>query len=500
MSAQLILTDLHFSYTSAVDVLADVSVCLSTGWTGVIGPNGSGKSTLLRILADELSVAPGMLQRVPSDMVIRYCPQRVSELDDEIRTFSESWDGLALRMMAQLELEPDDLERWDTLSPGERKRWQIAAALHVQPELLLLDEPTNHLDTEARKLLYNTLSGYRGVGLLVSHDREFLDNLTYSTIRVQPGGKVQHYSGCYSDAREQWLADEAHIRSTREQLQSERRKLRRRLETASRSREKAESSVSTGKRMKGKHDTDARSVMAKGRVKNAEQKLARGMSVVRGKLERTEREVEQYRVEKQIGRSVFVLEESAPKQDLLTLRQDFVSVGDTILLHNVDVQIQRDSRIHLRGPNGCGKTTLIKELIQASQLPENRILFLPQELSEDQIDEMLHDVAHIPGQEKGRLMQIVAALGVPPERLMLSGRPSPGEARKLHLAVGLSRQAWLLILDEPTNHLDLPSIERLEEALVDYAGAILLVSHDERFARGITDSNWSIYGRALHLG
>jgi len=93
---------------------------------------------------------------------------------------------------------------------------------------------------------------------------------------------------------------------------------------------------------------------------------------------------------------------------------------------------------------------------------------------------------------KGRLLQIVAALGVPPERLMASEQPSPGEARKLTLAMGLSRQAWLLMLDEPTNHLDLPSIERLEAALTQYSSALLIVSHDDRFAGALTRESWRI--------
>ena len=104
----------------------------------------------------------------------------------------------------------------------------------------------------------------------------------------------------------------------------------------------------------------------------------------------------------------------------------------------------------------------------------------------------------LPDDKKGRLLQIVAALGLSPERLLTSESPSPGEARKLALAMGLTRQAWLLMLDEPTNHLDLPSIERIEEALKQYSSALVLVTHDARFAGALTNESWTIQeGRLL---
>ncbi len=94
-------------------------------------------------------------------------------------------------------------------------------------------------------------------------------------------------------------------------------------------------------------------------------------------------------------------------------------------------------------------------------------------------------------------MALVAALGVSPDRLLASERPSPGEARKLSIALGLGRHAWALVLDEPTNHMDLPSIERLEGALAEYPGALLLISHDHAFARRCTDTVWSVGGGNL---
>jgi ATPase subunit of ABC transporter with duplicated ATPase domains len=183
-------------------------------------------------------------------------------------------------------------------------------------------------------------------------------------------------------------------------------------------------------------------------------------------------------------------------RNLISLKKT-ISRGDRALIVDADVLIRRESRIHLQGPNGSGKTSLIEELIRESRLPAERILYLPQELSVEQTMNNRQEMDSLPGSERGRLLQIVAALGVPPERILASDRPSPGEARKLFLAMGLTRQAWLLILDEPTNHLDLPSIERLEDALSKYTSALLMVSHDERFAKTLTRESWTIVGQNL---
>jgi ATPase subunit of ABC transporter with duplicated ATPase domains len=257
MSLQIILSGLSFSYSSAMDVLADVSLTLSTGWTGVAGSNGSGKTTLLRVLAGELDADPSTLQRIPSRQGIRYCPQRVGELDPAIQDLAQSREGSARRYMGLLGLDPDQLSRWPTLSPGERKRWQIASALADSPDVLLLDEPTNHLDREAKKLLTEQFGGFPGIGVLVSHDRELLDVLTQQTLRISAGARVHTYAGNYTAARGTWLEEEEQTREALARLQSTRRKAKKRLDARRQSHESAKRKASTGSRMKGTRTPEA---------------------------------------------------------------------------------------------------------------------------------------------------------------------------------------------------------------------------------------------------
>jgi ATPase subunit of ABC transporter with duplicated ATPase domains len=152
------------------------------------------------------------------------------------------------------------------------------------------------------------------------------------------------------------------------------------------------------------------------------------------------------------------------------------------------------------GPNGAGKTTLLRALV-ASASPGAALLWLPQELSATVGQALLDETCGLDRATRGRVLTIVAGLGVDPERLLASGRPTPGETRKLAFALGLGRRVVGLVLDEPTNHLDLPAIERLEVMLAAYPGAIVLVTHDDAFAARCTSTRWELAsGRVISAG
>jgi ATPase subunit of ABC transporter with duplicated ATPase domains len=150
-------------------------------------------------------------------------PQKVERLESPVKSFARSKTGSAHRLRGRLRLAPPQLVAWATLSPGERKRWQIGAALAAEPDLLLLDEPTNHLDVDARDGLLEGRASYRGIGVVVSHDRTLLARLTEPTLRIHRG-RATLYRGSYAQARASWEAAEREELSDYTRLKGERKK------------------------------------------------------------------------------------------------------------------------------------------------------------------------------------------------------------------------------------------------------------------------------------
>ena len=199
---------------------------------------------------------------------------------------------------------------------------------------------------------------------------------------------------------------------------------------------------------------------------------------------------------KDVGRSFFIDYEPARRSRLVAYSGP-LTAGDALIAEDVDVELQRDDRVRLAGINGAGKTTLLDALVAGSGLPDTRLLYLPQELTEAEVATALNRLHSLSPNQKGRVLNLVAALGVDPDRLLATDDPSPGEARKLAMANGLALSAWCVLLDEPTNHLDLPSVERLEDAVAAYPGAVLIVSHDDAFAAATTSRSWTIHAGVL---
>ncbi|MFO0576406.1 MAG: ATP-binding cassette domain-containing protein [Polyangia bacterium] len=492
---------LAFAHADAVPLLEEVSFHIpeGPGFWGLVGANGVGKTTLLRLILGELQPTRGSLCVEPAGAGVVLCAQSVDEVPEGAAALRHGQDRKAHRLRTRLGLGDADLERWATLSPGERKRWQVGAALYAEPDVLLLDEPSNHLDAEARELLLAALREFRGTALVVSHDRELLDGLTCGTLRLRAGAlDLVHLP--YSQARTVWESEDTAQLERREAARDRVRAAERRIVAARRDQDAATHGRSTRVRMKNRYDSDARTLGAATLAEWAQARAGQRVSAHHSELARASAELSALaKVPKAPGRSLFVGWSPPQRPLLVSLALDELRAGERVLARDVRVALQRGDRVHLRGRNGAGKTTLLGALLQACTLPRERVLYLPQDLSAEASREVLAEVRAQPAELRGRTLSLLAALGVDPDQVLASSQPSCGEARKLALALALARHAWLLILDEPSNHLDLPSIERLEAALADYPGALLLVCHDPLLAQRLTTRTWSLSEGALDV-
>lgn len=486
-----------FSYADALPILADVSLRLVPGWHGVVGANGAGKSTLARLALREQAPNSGRVTYLPRELSGAIAEQDVEAVGAHSLRLARDPSPAARRWLGRLELNAGDIVRWASLSPGERKRWQIAAVLSADAEILVLDEPTNHLDAHARRLVADALAKFEGIGLLISHDRELLDQLTVSTIRVH-GARATSYPASYTGAKALWEAELKAATQARERIKQEREKLRRCLADARHKHDGQRNQASASGRMRNRHDRDATSVGAGARAARGDGKAGRQIRAIRSKLQAPERALPGFVVDKTAQGRVFVRYEPSPNRRLISLQRSAILAGSRLLLRDVNIWVDRSDRIQIAGPNGAGKTTLVRELLAASaKLGSERCWYLPQVLATDEVSAMMRELKGAPSDQAGKVLSVLATLGVDPARALGSSSLSPGEARKVSIALGLCKQVWLLVLDEPTNHLDLPSVEALERALQDYPGALIVVTHDSALAAACTQTRWLLSDQRL---
>lgn len=488
------LFDVSFSYSDSVPLLSDLNLQFGAGWTAIVGANGAGKTTLLKLIARVLMPERGLVTYQPADLLVRVCAQTSEVLTPEIEQFGGATDGNSRRIRQELNLASATLARWVSLSPGERRRWQIGAALVAHPDVLILDEPADHLDAQARDLMTHALHGFRGVGLIVSHDRELLDDLAQRVVRVFEG-EARLYRGNYSIGRATWETEELEQQKSHDRLREDQQKIRHRIAEKRRALGDAIARKSRENRKRGLFDHQ---VAAPARTSGS--RIARDIGTLRRAGDRIADALSRFEFRKPPGRPVAIDFEPSRNPRLFAFKAAELRAGDRVLLDDVHLSLDRDSRVWLCGPNGSGKTTLIRALLGNARVPAERVLYLPQELDLEQSAALLATVRSLGRESRDRVLMMAAALGAELDQLLESRIPSPGEARKLALADGLSRRVWALVLDEPTNHLDLPAIERLELALKNYPGALLLVTHDENLARKTASVQWRLEGRRIAIG
>jgi ATPase subunit of ABC transporter with duplicated ATPase domains len=476
-----------FTYDAMTSpLLEELTVHFPIGWTGIIGANGVGKTTILRLATGELKPQQGRVSG-PGNRI--YCQQRTDDIPDMLFELMEATDGDACEIKDRLEVDDDWPRRWATLSHGERKRAQIAVAMWCQPRVLAVDEPTNHLDIEPRDLLFSALGSFQGIGLLVSHDRELLDGLCHQCLFVEPPEAVMR-PGNFSEGSRQADQDEEYIK--RQYHLAKRAHVKLKREASKRRDVAAQSHRMRSKRGLAMKDYDARNKINRARISGKDGTGGKLLRQIEGRLTQAREKQEKIKVKKMYEMGIWLPGSRSRRDTLFRLSAGSIPLGGDRWLHFPDLLMRPDDRIALTGPNGGGKSTLVRHILRSLNIPKEHTTYIPQEIDTHSSKDIMARVPDLPKDKLGQIMTVVSRLGSRPHRLLESTDPSPGEIRKVLLAIGIANVPHLIMMDEPTNHLDLPSIECLEDALAECPCGLFLVSHDRHFLDRLTRTRWHI--------
>ena len=503
------------SFDLGKNILDGLSFSVNAGErVGILGHNGCGKTTLFRIIAGELPydegelmVAPtrrlGLISQIPvfpegwtTEDVLKHAhrhlygiSRRMDELTEQMErdqspALLREYDRLSedFRRLGGYDMETDRnrvanglqipasmrSQPFDSLSGGERTRVNLARLILEDTDILLLDEPTNHLDLRATEWLEDYLLHFKGTVLAISHDRYFLDKVVQRCIEIDEG-RAEFYSGGYSFY-----------------VEERQRRFEEKLKKYEKDQAKIEQLTRAAEQMHlwafmGNDKLHKRAFSMERRIE---------------KLSRSEKPAEWKKI------SVKFREREFNGDEALVIEGLSKRFGEKRLFSDLSLSVAGAERIALIGDNGSGKSTLIK-MIMGQEAPDEgylymgpavRAAYLPQivsfsEPSRSALDTMLYDCRCQPQEARDRL----AAFGFRGEDVFTPvGALSGGEKSRLRLCMLMGSDINLLILDEPTNHLDIASREWMEDALADYAGTLLFVSHDRYFIEKFAGRIWAM--------
>ncbi len=489
-SVNLRFINVSFSYNAiSENIISSLSVHLSRGWTGISGPNGAGKTTAAMLATGLLVPVSGTVSGLTPGTRAIYCEQETATPPDHAEEFIFSSDNRSGELKSLLAIENDWLERWDTLSFGERKRFQTGIALWLEPDVLALDEPTNHLDSSARVLITDALRTYNGTGILISHDRELMDAVCSSTLFIKPGSAVMRPGGVTAGLEQEELES-----TTREKEYSlavnEARRIRKSLNSLKQKEDGRKHTLS--KKNIDKKDRDAKGKIDLARLTGKDKTGSGKIRILENRSDSLNAEAESRYFRRRSIDGFTYKGERYRGDRIAQIPAAEISMGETRHLEIPELNILPGDRIGITGDNGAGKSTLLRHIRSSMKLPDDKIIYIPQEVSRSDWAVTGDVIKRLSGRDKGELLSVVHRLGSEPERILETENPSPGEIRKLILGLGLLKTPAIIMMDEPTNHMDLPSVQCLEDALSGFDGALILVSHDRRFLEKLITAEWKL--------
>jgi len=466
------------------EILKDISFRLyKKDKVGIVGRNGIGKTTLLKVITSELEADSGSIKfygkygYLPQDLFIEN-DLFVYELMEETKKYGEF-----LELLNKFKLNGAEKQKVKSLSGGEKTKLYLIKLLLQNPDILILDEPTNHLDYETIEWLEGFINDFNGAVLMVTHDRYFLDK-TVSKIFELEDKTIKEYSGGYT-----FYATQKKIELDKAMLEYEEYiKKKRQLEIAAR------------KQMERANRYNDMSVNDFQRHKA--NKIAKRSKAIISRLENIE-EKEKPKVPKNINIKLEGINDKT--SDILIRAENLSKAYDRVLFRNISFNIYRNARIGLIGKNGVGKSTLLKGLIGKVKLngnisipPSTKIGYFSQELEElDTNSTILEELKKINNDESYVRTLLGCMLFRRDDVYKKIKSLSYGERVRVAFLKLILEENNLLILDEPTNFLDIPTREVIENALLDYEGAILFVSHDRYFVEKMAKEIWELSNSGL---